>query len=52
MIKGDAKAKLRSSSEKNYHDIVFEEEINELINVTKSHYEAYVILSFENTSYI
>ena len=28
---------------KNYHDLVFEEEIKELITVTKSHYELYVL---------
>ena len=38
MLKGDAN--LRTSPEKTYHDVVVEEEINELINVTKSHYEA------------
>lgn len=26
--------------EQNYHDKVFEHEINDLINVTQSHYEA------------
>lgn len=44
MIKGDAK--LRTGPEKNYHDIVFEEEVNDLINITKGHYEAYVSQNF------
>lgn len=33
--------KLRTGK-KNFHDKVFEEEINDLINITKSHYEACV----------
>ena len=33
--------KLRTGP-KIYHDIVFEEEIKNLINVTRDHYEAYV----------
>lgn len=36
------KASLRQG-EKNYHDQVFEQEINDLINITQSHYEAYVL---------
>ena len=28
-----------------YHDLIFEEEIKNLINTTKEHYEAYVSLS-------
>jgi len=31
---------LRHGPKDSYHDLAFEEEINELINVTKSHYEA------------
>ena len=38
-------SKLRTG-DMNYHDKVFEEEVNELINVTKGHYEAYVIPLF------
>ena len=34
------------TGEKNYHDKVFEHEINELINITQSHYEAYVLSIF------
>ena len=37
--------KLRTGP-KIYHDLVFEEEIKNLINVTKEHYEAYVLLTF------
>jgi len=37
MVKDDADLR---HGERNYHDKVFEHEINELINVTQSHYEA------------
>lgn len=30
---------------RNYHDQVFEHEINSLINATQSHYEAFVLSS-------
>lgn len=33
--------KLRTGS-KIYHDVVFEEEIKNLVNITREHYEAYV----------
>ena len=35
------KAKLRQG-EKNYHDVVFEHEVNDLIAKTKGYYAAYV----------
>ena len=35
------KAKLRQG-EKNYHDVVFEHEVNDLIAKTKGYYSAYV----------
>lgn len=34
-------SKLRQGP-RNYHDRVFEEEVNDLINITKKHYEKYV----------
>jgi leucyl-tRNA synthetase len=37
MIKDDAKLR---QGEQNYHDMIFVNEINELINVTQGHYEA------------
>lgn len=37
MVKDDANLR---RGDKNYHDKVFEHEINELINVTQGHYEA------------
>ena len=40
-------AGLRTGPKDSYHDKVFEEEINNLINVTKEHYELYAaFLSF------
>jgi leucyl-tRNA synthetase len=36
---------------KNYHDTVFEEEMVDLVNITQSHYEAYVPSSFYKFSY-
>ncbi|TCD60815.1 cytosolic leucyl tRNA synthetase, partial [Steccherinum ochraceum] len=36
MIKDDSALR---TGEKNYHDTVFEEEVNDLINITKGHYE-------------
>jgi len=36
MIKNESSLR---TGEKQYHDRVFEEEINELINVTQQHYE-------------
>ena len=39
MIKDDMNLR---HGERNYHDEVFEQEINELINITQSHYEASV----------
>ena len=42
-------AGLRTGPKDSYHDKVFEEEINNLINVTKEHYELYAtFLSFPN----
>lgn len=38
MIKDEAK--LRHGA-KGYHDLIFEEEIKDLINITTTHYEAY-----------
>lgn len=40
MLKDDSK--LRHGPKSSYHDRVFEEEIIDLINITKGHYEAYV----------
>jgi len=37
--------KLRTGP-KIYHDLVFEEEIKNLINITKGHYDAYVPFTF------
>lgn len=34
-------SKLRTGP-RNFHDDVFENEVNDLINITKSHYDAYV----------
>ena len=34
-------AGLRTGPKDSYHDKVFEEEINNLINITKEHYELY-----------
>ena len=46
-------AGLRTGPKDSYHDKVFEEEINNLINVTKEHYELYVVsLSFFRTCYL
>lgn len=39
-LKDDYKSLRRGS--RSYFDDVFEQEINELINITQSHYEAYV----------
>ncbi|THH28181.1 hypothetical protein EUX98_g6001 [Antrodiella citrinella] len=36
MIKDDSKLR---TGDKNYHDRVFEEEVNDLVNITKGHYE-------------
>ena len=36
-------AGLRTGPKDSYHDKVFEEEINHLINVTKEHYELYAV---------
>lgn len=33
-------ANLRTGAKNSYHDRVFEEEIVDLINITKSHYDA------------
>lgn len=33
---------LRRGPRDSYHDKVFEQEINELINITQTHYEVYV----------
>lgn len=35
-------ASLRTGPKSSYHDKVFEEEINNLINITKEQYEKYV----------
>lgn len=40
MLKDEAKLRI---GEKNYHDKVFEEEVNDLINITQGHYEKYVL---------
>jgi leucyl-tRNA synthetase len=44
MIKEDAG--LRTGPKNSYHDKVFEEEINNLINITKEQYEKYVVPPF------
>ena len=36
-------AGLRTGPKDSYHDKVFEEEINNLINVTKEHYDLYAV---------
>ena len=36
-------AGLRTGPKDSYHDKVFEDEINNLINVTKEHYELYAV---------
>lgn len=38
-------AGLRTGPKNSYHDKVFEEEINNLINITKEQYEKYVVPS-------
>ena len=35
-----ASANLRTGSRGSYHDAVFEQEINNLINITQSHYDS------------
>lgn len=35
-------SKLRQGPKNSYYDRVFEEEIIDLVNITKSHYEGYV----------
>lgn len=37
MVKDQASLR---TGERNYHDTVFENEVNDLINITHSHYEA------------
>ncbi|KAJ3523955.1 hypothetical protein NMY22_g11212 [Coprinellus aureogranulatus] len=44
-------SKLRTGP-RNFHDDVFENEINDLINITKSHYEAYVNPHSDTTAYL
>lgn len=39
-------AGLRTGPKNSYHDKVFEEEINNLINITKEHYESYAATLF------
>lgn len=35
---------LRHGARNSYHDQVFEQEINDLINITQTHYDAYVFI--------